>query len=49
VSLRREPHLYVGLELIALPPNAIRIKFYDFEGPVNSSCHFPSLVSGQFL
>jgi hypothetical protein len=29
-------------ELIALPPNTIRIKCYDFKGPVNSSGHFVS-------
>jgi hypothetical protein len=27
-------------ELIALPPNAIHIKCYDFEGPMNPSGHF---------
>jgi hypothetical protein len=36
-------------ELIALPPNAIRIKFWDCEGPMNSSGHLVSLFSEQFL
>jgi hypothetical protein len=47
VSLRAEPCLYAVLqlfsELIASPPNAICIKCYDFERPMNSSSLFVSL------
>jgi hypothetical protein len=47
VSLKIEPRLYAYLadvfsQLIALPQNAIRIKCYDFEGPMNSIYHYPS-------
>jgi hypothetical protein len=34
--------LQLFIEFIALPLNTIRIKCYDFEGPVNSSGHFVS-------
>jgi hypothetical protein len=36
-------HLQLFAELIALPQNAIRIKCYDFEWPMNSIYHFASL------
>jgi hypothetical protein len=32
--------LYLFTELVALPPNAIRIKSYDFEGPINCVVRF---------
>jgi hypothetical protein len=34
---------------IVLPPNAVRIKCYDFEGPMNSSGHFASWNLRLFL
>jgi hypothetical protein len=37
--------LQLFIELIALPPNAICFKCYDFEWPTNSSSHFLSLSS----
>jgi hypothetical protein len=36
--------LQLFAELIALPQNAIHIKCYDFEGPMNSICHYLSLI-----
>jgi hypothetical protein len=44
-----ESHGYMQIlqlfaELIILPQNAIRIKYYDFEGPMNSICHYPLLI-----
>jgi hypothetical protein len=43
VSLRAESHLYVSLAAVYWAPNAICIKCYDSEWPMNSSRHFVSL------
>jgi hypothetical protein len=48
MCLWKQGYIYVKVlnlfsELIALPQNAIRIKCYDFEGPINSSIQFPPL------
>jgi hypothetical protein len=45
MSLREQGYNYMYVlqlftELKALPHNAIRIKCYDVEGPMNSSGHF---------
>jgi hypothetical protein len=42
--LCEQSYIYVSLtELIALPPNAICIKCYDSERPMNSISHFVAL------
>jgi hypothetical protein len=40
--------LQLFTELIALPPNAVSIKCYDFKGPMNSSGHPGSSELKQF-
>jgi hypothetical protein len=53
MSLRAEPHLILALQLftkfIALSPNAICIKCYDFERTMNFSGQFVSLCYVPFL
>jgi hypothetical protein len=54
MCLLEESHIYMWIlqlfiELIALPPTAIPIKSYDFDGPVNSAGHSASLGLVQFL
>jgi hypothetical protein len=49
MCLWEQSHVYLQdlqlfAELIALPQNAIRIKCYDIEGPMNYICHYPSLI-----
>jgi hypothetical protein len=48
MCLWEQSHVYMQVlqlfaELIALPQNAICIKCYDFEGPMNYIYHYPSV------